>query len=130
MTTTGGTPLKHYLLLGREYSMVANIITAHKWMISNQWTVAEMVDGILVRFSTLDPRRKYMFIEWLQAHSGKVKNTNNVCEGLTAWFESMRYENVQWEYRLIMDEISWWGNLDEQSLAKIMLADLTRNGAV
>jgi len=110
--------------------MVANIITAHKWMISNQWTVAEMVDGILVRFSTLDPRRKYMFIEWLQAHSGKVKNTNNVCEGLTAWFESMRYENVQWEYRLIMDEIGWWGNLDEQSLAKIMLADLTRNGAV
>jgi len=41
-------------------------------MISDQLTVAEMVDGILVRFETLDPRRKYMFIKWLQAHGDQV----------------------------------------------------------
>ena len=128
LTTTGGTPHKPCLLLGREYYMVANLITTGKWIISDKLTVAEMVDEVLVRFGTLDPRRKYMFIEWLQAHGGKVKNTANVCEGLTTWLESMQQENIQWEYRLIMDEIDWWGNLDEQALTKIMLADLARNG--
>jgi hypothetical protein len=66
-----------------------------------------MVDEILVHLETLDPRRKYMFINWLQAHCGQLKTTVNVCEGLTAWLESMRYENIQQEYRLIMVEINW-----------------------
>lgn len=108
--------------------MVINLITTGKWMVGEQLTVAEMVDEILVRFSTLDPCRKYMFVKWLQAHGSKVENTNNVCEGLTAWLESMQHENVQWEYRLIMDEVGWWGNLDEQFLRKIMLAELAKNG--
>jgi len=108
--------------------MVANLINTGKWMVTDQLTVAEMVDEVLDRFETLDPRRKYMFIEWLQAHGGQVKNTVIVCEGLTAWLESMQHENVQWEYRLIMDEIDWWRSLDERSLTRIMLADLARNG--
>ena len=86
-------------------------------------------DEILARYKTLDPRRKYMFIEWLQAHSGTVKNTVNVGEGLTVWLESMPHKNIRREYHLIMDEIEWWGHLDEQSLTKIMLADLARSGA-
>ena len=98
-------------------------------MVGEQLTVAEMVDEILVCFSTLDPRRKYMFVEWLQAHSGQAKNTNSVCEGLTAWLESMQHENNQREYRLVLDEIEWWRTLDDQYLAKIMLADLTSGGA-
>ena len=108
--------------------MFANLITIGKWMASDQLTVAEMVDEILIRFGRLDPSRKYMFIKWLQAHACPMKNTVNTCEGLTAWLESMQQENIQWEYRLIMVEIGWWGNLDEQSLTKIMLADLARNG--
>lgn len=109
--------------------MVTNLLTTDKWIVDEQLTVAEMVDEILACFDTLDPCRKFMFIEWLQAHSGQVKNTVNVCEGLTAWLESVQHENIQWEYRLIMNEIEWWGNLSEQSLTKIMLADLTRDGA-
>jgi len=108
--------------------MVTDLITTGKWMVADQLTVADMVDEILVRFETLDPCRKYMFIKWLHAHGCQVKNTVNVCEGLTAWLESMQHENIQWEYHLIMDEIGWWGNLDEQSLTKIMLADLARKG--
>lgn len=108
--------------------MVANLITLSKWMVAEQLSVTEMVDEILIYFETLDPRRKYMFVEWLQAHSSQVKNAVNVCEGLTVWLESLRYENLQSEYHLLMDEIGWWGNLDEQSLTKIMLADLARSG--
>lgn len=106
--------------------MVANLITTDDWIVDEQLTVVEMVDEILVCFEELDPSRKYMFIKWLQAHSGKMNKAVNVCEDLTAWFESMHHENVQWEYRLIMGEIGWWGRLDEQSLAKIMIADLAR----
>jgi hypothetical protein len=109
--------------------MVANLITTDKWMLAEQLTVTEMVDEILVRFETLDPRRKYMFIKWSQAHCDKVTNIVSVCEDVTAWLESMRHENIQWEYRLILDEIDWWSNLDEKPLTKIMLADLARNGA-
>lgn len=109
--------------------MVTNLITTGKWMVGEQLTLAEMVDEIIVCFETLDSRRKYMFIEWLQAHSGTVKNTVTICEGLIAWLESMQPENIQREYCLIMGEIGWWGNLDEQSLTKIMLADLARSGA-
>lgn len=109
--------------------MVANFITTDNWVVDEQLTVAEMVDKILVGFEELDPSRKYMFIKWLRAHAGKVNNAVNVGEGLTAWFESMQHENIQWEYRLIMGEIGWWDRLDDQSLAKIMLADLARSNA-
>lgn len=107
--------------------MVTNHITTEGWMVDELLTVAEMVDEILVCFKTLEPRRKYMFIEWLQAHAGQVQTAITVCECLTAWLESMEQDNVQWEYRLIMDEIGWWDSLDEQSLTRIMLADLARS---
>lgn len=109
--------------------MIASPTTMPKWIQRDQLTVAEMVEAIQSRNEMLDPRRKYMFIEWLQAHNSRVKTAITVYEGLTAWFESMCYENLQWEYRLIMDEIDWWSHLDECSLTKIMLADLARNGA-
>ena len=77
-------------------------------MVAHRLTVAEMVDEILIRFERLDPRRKYMYIKWLQAHGCQVKNTVHVNEGLIAWLESMQYENIQWECRLILVEITWW----------------------
>ena len=107
--------------------MVINLITTPKWMVGEQFTVAEMVDEILVHSSTLDPRRTYMFIGWLHAHCSKVKSAMNVSEGLTAWLESMQYESIQWEYRLIMDEINWWRGLDERSLERMMLDHFVRS---
>ena len=109
--------------------MVANLITTDNWMVDEQLTVAGMVDEIQVCFEELDPVRKYMFIRWLQAHSSRVKTAVSISEGLTVWLEGMHYDNLRWEFRIIMDEIDWWCNLDEHSLTKIMLADLARNGA-
>jgi hypothetical protein len=51
----------------------------------------------------------------------------NVREGLTAWLESMRYESIQWEYILIIDEINWWHGLDERSLGRMMLDHFVRS---
>ena len=107
--------------------MVINLITTGKWVVGEQLTVPEIVDEVMVCFETLDPRRKYMFIRWLQAHSSPVKNAVTICAGLTSWLGSMPPENMQWEHHLLMDEIGWWCNLDERSLTKIMLADLARS---
>jgi hypothetical protein len=108
--------------------MIANPTTIHKWIQCDQLTVAEMLEEIQARYETLDPGRRYMFIEWLRAHSSRVKAVASVCEGLDSWFESMQSQNRRSEYHLIISEIDWWKNLDEQSLTRIMLADLTRNG--
>lgn len=108
--------------------MVPNPITTDTWIVRAQLTVAEMATKILICFETLKTCRRYMFIRWLQAHSNKVKHIVNVYGALTVWLESLQHENFQSEYRLIMDEICWWGSQDEQSLTKIALMDLARNG--
>lgn len=109
--------------------MVANLITNDKWMVSEQATAPEMVDEILARYKTLDTCRQYMFIKWLQAHSEKLNGEVHDCEDLTVWLESMSHEDIYSEYRFIMDELGWWGNLDEHSLTRIMLADMVGKGA-
>ena len=109
--------------------MPTELITTDNWMIDARLSVTEMVDEILVCFERLDPLRKNMFIEWLQSHNHNVQNTENLDEVLTIWLESMPWENRQWEYSLMLGEIGWWGNLNDRSLIKIMLADLARRGA-
>lgn len=109
--------------------MIANPITMPKWIQRGQRSVPEMVEHIQVRYEMLDLRRRYMFIEWLHAHSSRVKTAVSICEGLTAWLEGMPYENLRREFRLIMAEIDWWSNLDEHSLTRIMLTDLARSDA-
>ncbi len=109
--------------------MITTSTKIHECIQYTQWTVADMVKAIQSRYETLEPRRQYMFIEWLHAHSHRVNTAITVYDGLMAWLEAMGCENLPWEYRLIMDEIDWWSNLDERSLTKIMLADLARNKA-
>lgn len=113
---------------GVSIYMIANPATLPELMQCDQLTVPEMVEEIQARYETLDPCRRYMFIEWLQAHNSRVKTAVSVYEGLESWFESMHCDNRRWEYRLIMCEIDWWNNLDEQSLTKIMFADLAKSG--
>ena len=109
--------------------MIMDPVISRKSASCDQRSITKMVEEIQSYYEILDLRRRHMFIEWLRAHSSRVKTASNVFDVLTAWFESMPYENLWWEYRLIMNEIDWWGNLDEHSLTKIMLADLARNGA-
>ena len=77
-----GTPLKPCLLLRREYYMIAKLTTIHKWIQCDQLTIPEMVKEIQSRYETLDPFRRYMFIEWLRAHNSRVKTAVSVCGGL------------------------------------------------
>jgi len=110
--------------------MTADLIATDNLMVNERLSVAEMVDEILACFERLDPLRKYLFFEWLQAHNHKVGNTENLYEVLTIWLESMPWENRQWEFNLMLEEIGWWGRLDDRSLLKIMLADLAGRDAL
>ena len=107
--------------------MIANPTTINKSILCEPLNVPEMVEEIQACYEKLDPCRRYLFIEWLQSHSSQVKAAADVSEGLTAWLESVQYENLQWEFRLIKGEIDWWSRLDEKSLTRIMLSDLVRN---
>jgi len=103
--------------------MIANLTTIPKLMQREELPVTEMVEEIQISCERLDPCRRYMFVEWLQSHSSQVKTAANFVDGLTAWLESMQSENLQWEIRLIIDEIDWWSRLDDQALTRIMLSD-------
>jgi len=107
--------------------MIANSATINKWIQCEQLNISEMVEEIQACYERLDPCRRYMFVEWLQSHSSQVITTANIVKDLTDWLESMKYENLQGEFRLIMGEIDWWSRLNEQSLTRIMLSNLSRN---
>jgi len=88
--------------------------------------VDEMVDFILSKIHTLDPRRRYMFIEWLCAHSSQVKCVIDIRAGLNAWLDSMPAESTAWEYRTITNEINWWCQQDEATMDRLILEHLRR----
>lgn len=88
--------------------------------------IEQMVIDISGQTFQLDDLRLRLFITWLTAHSGKVKAVIqlNVVEfqrsemeqrfklALRTWFEPLPVQGMLWEYRLILDEIAWWRDLD------------------
>ncbi|MFZ5903213.1 MAG: hypothetical protein ACOYZ8_06660 [Chloroflexota bacterium] len=90
--------------------------------------------------SKLDASRRRLFLDWLNSHcslvSASVKSADKhpadmpgkenlefqLESGLKNWFESLPIARALWERRLILGEIAWWRDLDEQSLTRIMEA--------
>ncbi len=87
-------------------------------------SVDEMVDSITTQIDALDPRRRYMFIEWLCAHSSQVKCVIDLSAGLNAWLDIMPAESTAWEYRTITNEIQWWQDQAERTVDRLMLEHL------
>jgi len=90
-------------------------------------TVDEMADFILSKIHALDPRRRYMFIEWLCAHSSQAQCVINIRAGLNAWLDSMSAESTAWEYRTIINEINWWRQQDQHTVDRLILEHLERH---
>ena len=109
--------------------MVLDLVVVHvneKEMENSTLSVDEMVDFILSKIHTLDPRRRYMFIEWLCAHTSRVKCVINLRAGLNMWFDTLPAENTNWEYHLITNEIDWWQRQDDNVLDRLILDHLRR----
>ena len=100
--------------------------------------IEQMVLDIGTQAYQLDDQRLRMFLNWLAAHSGRMKVlTGNVLDmevavlrrtdmqegfksALKTWLESLPAQGMLWEYRTISFEIAWWRNLDPVRLKMIL----------
>lgn len=100
--------------------------------------IDQMVLDIVTQAYQLEDLRLRMFLNWLAAHSGRVKVvTGNVLDmevavlrgtdtqegfksALKTWLESLPAQGMLWEYRTISFEIAWWRNLDPVRLKMIV----------
>lgn len=109
--------------------------------------IEQMAADISSQAISLDDVRLKLFMEWLNAHSSKVKvdpeskaqlfqlgqvDVASIREeqmkerlkaGLQTWFESLPVQGMLWEYHLILDEIAWWRDLDARRLGMILKAE-------
>ena len=97
-----------------------------------QVLIEQMVSDISSQAVRLDEVRLQKFLEWLKSHSSKVKTVEQVLvevevhgEGsiddrlkndLQRWFESFPIQGLLWEYRLLLNEVAWWRDLDPHEL--------------
>jgi len=109
-----------------------------------QSLIDQMAVDISSQAAQLDDLRLPRFLAWLSAHSIKVKIAADANESignqvpmdvtldqeatieerlklnLKTWFESLPLRRLLWEYRLILDEIAWWRDLDPHRLNMIL----------
>lgn len=107
--------------------MVLELVVVHvneKEMKNSTLSVDEIVDSITAQIDALDPRRRYMFIEWLCAHSSQVKCVTDIRAGLNAWVDAMPAESTSWEFRTITNEIHWWRDQTERTVDRLILDHL------
>jgi len=116
-------------------------VPARQWMGSMSELnvlIEQMVLDIGTQVYQLDDLRLRMFMNWLAAHSGRLKAlTGNVLDmdiavlrgsemqeqfksALNTWLESLPAQGMLWEYRTISVEIVWWRNLDPVRLKMIV----------
>ena len=104
-----------------------------------QVLIEQMVSDISSQAVRLDEVRLQKFLEWLKSHSSKVKTSNQarievVIRGegrlddrlrndLKGWFESLPIPGLLWEYHLLLNEITWWRDLDPCSLTRILKSE-------
>ena len=126
-------------LYWRYLFRLANV-PAGQWMGSMSelnGLIEQMVLDIGTQVFQLDDLRLRMFLNWLAAHSGRMKAlTGNVLDmdiavlresdmqeqfksALKTWLESLPAQGMLWEYRTISVEIVWWRNLDPVRLKLI-----------
>lgn len=101
--------------------------------------IEQMISEISSRAVRLDDIRLKKFLEWLNTFSSKVRIVeqfhmevavhsegaieDRLRDGLKQWLESLSIQNLLLEYRLILDEISWWHDLDPHSLSRILKSE-------
>lgn len=96
--------------------------------------IEQMVKDISGQAQGLDPVRLGLFLGWLCAHCARVKAIPLQQEGidgqlepvLRSWFESLPAQGMLWEYRLILDEIAWWRELDAHRLNMLLKSESGR----
>lgn len=87
-----------------------------------QILIQQMAADITTQAGLLEQVRLERFMEWLVSHSSKVRGTGEPLTWMSSreqmelkldtWFQSLPVSGLLWEYRLILDEIVWWRDVD------------------
>lgn len=101
--------------------------------------IEQMVSDISSQAVRLDEVRLQKFLEWLKSHSSRVKTVEQVHievavhgegsiddrlkNGLKGWLESLSMQGSLWEYHLLLNEITWWRELDPRTLVRILRSE-------
>lgn len=102
-------------------------------MIDLNILIDQMATDISTQALQQDDLRLQLFLDWLNAHSCCVKSAmapgqtllqmdailprqadleERLKSGLKIWLASLPLPGLLWEYRLILDEMTWWRDLD------------------
>lgn len=87
-----------------------------------QTLIDQMASDITSQAFRLESPRLHLFLEWLVSHSSRFRtdginqleahDRNQLELNLKAWLQSLPLTGLLWEYRLLLDEIAWWRDID------------------
>ena len=90
-------------------------------MPQTQPLLSQIVADICAQVDVLEGPRQRGFLDLLQAHhqAGCPVSSDGLQSYLETWFKTLSPMGVVWEYRLLLDEISWWRHLNAERLIRI-----------
>lgn len=76
-------------------------------------TLSQIVAELCTQVNALEATRKERFLDWLHKHhrTPQPPTMETLPALLTTWLGGLNLEGLQWEVRLLSDEIAWWRNL-------------------
>ena len=87
-----------------------------------QILIRQMAADITAKACVLEQVRLERFMEWLVSHSSKVRGNGEPLTWMSSreqmelklnvWLQSLPASGLLWEYRLILEEIIWWRDVD------------------
>ena len=87
-----------------------------------QILIRQMAADITAKACVLEQVRLERLMEWLVSHSSKVRGNGESLTWMSSreqmdlklntWFQSLPVSGLLWEYRLILEEIVWWRDVD------------------
>lgn len=79
----------------------------------------EVVVQVFQGIDALEPRRRYLCVEWLIAHC-KLTHGENLHCGLAAWLSGLPQDEVIHQVKLVRMEIDWWAAQTDRTVERLM----------
>ena len=85
-------------------------------------SIPQIVEVLCARVNDLEGTRKDGFLDWLNEHhrTSQAPTGETLPVFLNAWLSSLPAQGLQWEVKILQDEIAWWRNLSAARLWKMM----------
>lgn len=81
--------------------------------------IEEVVARIRQEIDALEPRRRYMYVEWLFSHC-KLMHGMFLDQSLVEWLSKLDEDELEYQQRLILLEAEWWKEQDENTVARLL----------